>query len=429
VRRSGLLIIAVTLLMAAGAAFTAYRLSSPTVLRIAVGPIGSEDVRLTAALVQHLARERAKLRLKLVLSENLRDSAAKLTNGQADLAIIRTDINFPSAGQTVAIMRRHSMVIATTTDSGIFRLSDLRGRRLGLAQGLINNEMLLRRIFQHYEIRPEEVTLVPVEYKRIEQALRNHEIDAFYAVGGAGSPNIRETIMGFGAALRGLAFVHIREAEAIASRNRDLEAYDVLRGAYGGEPPRPTESVQTVAVAYRLIAHRSLSDDLVADLTEALFQARQTIQNDVPIAQFITAPATEKDAQLPVHPGAAAYIDGERQTFFDKYGDWFYLGVMALSILGSVAAAMASRFSSRQREHGMQGLDQLLVILGEARRAQDEASLSNLERDVDDILAATLKLARTNNLDAAATAAYRMAVDQATAAIGERRRILAQSIT
>lgn len=428
-RRSGLLIIAVTLLAAAAAAFIAYRASSPTVLKIAVGPIGSEDVRLAAAFVQHLTRERSKVRLKLVLSENMSDSAFKLSSNQADLAIVRTDINFPVAGQTVAILRRHSMIIATTTDSDIFRLSDLRGRRLGLSPGLINNETLLRRIFQHYEIRSEDVMLVPVEYRRIEQALRNREIDAFYAVGGAGSPNIRETILAFGAALRGLAFVPIREAEAIAARNRDLEAYEVLRGAYGGEPPRPTENVQTVSVTYRLVAHRNLNDDVVADLTEALFQARQTIQNDVPIAQFMTAPTTEKDAQLPVHPGAAAYLDGERQSFFDKYGDWLYLGIMVFSILGSIIAAMASRLSSIHREQGMQDLDRVLAILGEARRAQSEADLASLEREMDDILAATLKLARNNNLDAAATAAYRMAVDQVTAAIAERRRILAQSVT
>ena len=34
---------------------------------------------------------------------------------------------------------------------------------------------------------------------------------------------------------------------------------------------------------------------------------------------------------MTVHPGAAAYLDGELKTFFDRYSDLLYWGLMAMS--------------------------------------------------------------------------------------------------
>jgi hypothetical protein len=42
------------------------------------------------------------------------------------------------------------------------------------------------------------------------------------------------------------------------------------------------------------------------------------------------------------HPGAAAFIDDHMQSFFDKYSDFIYLGIMLLSGLGSGAASWRS---------------------------------------------------------------------------------------
>jgi hypothetical protein len=38
----------------------------------------------------------------------------------------------------------------------------------------------------------------------------------------------------------------------------------------------------------------------------------------------------DKDAYIPIHPGAAAYFNGEQRTFFDKYGDLIFYGSILL---------------------------------------------------------------------------------------------------
>ena len=68
-RHTYLLVIGLVLLAAGVVAAVFYIQSRPTHLKIAVGPRGGDDIRLVQALSQHLARERAKVRLHVVRKE------------------------------------------------------------------------------------------------------------------------------------------------------------------------------------------------------------------------------------------------------------------------------------------------------------------------------------------------------------------------
>ena len=53
----------------------------------------------------------------------------------------------------------------------------------------------------------------------------------------------------------------------------------------------------------------------------------------------ITAPSTNSDAYLPVHPGAAAFYNGTQESFLDQWGNAIFLAPMIFGVLISVAAA------------------------------------------------------------------------------------------
>src|SRR5690606_2457949 len=133
-----------------------------------------------------------------------------------------------------------------------------------------------------------------------------------------------------------------------------------------------------------------LDDSWVGELVGAILSLRVTLAAELPAIQGLEAPKTDKDAPLAVHSGAAAFIDGEQETFFERYGDWFYLGVMALSLIGSGTAGLLGYGSSTRRKRGMADLDRLVVLLGAMRSAADEAELTAMEREADAILAGVL---------------------------------------
>ena len=56
---------------------------------------------------------------------------------------------------------------------------------------------------------------------------------------------------------------------------------------------------------------------------------RQALIAENPAAARIEMPDTDKDAAIPVHPGAEAYVDGEEKTFMDRYSDLIWWGILA----------------------------------------------------------------------------------------------------
>jgi hypothetical protein len=51
-----------------------------------------------------------------------------------------------------------------------------------------------------------------------------------------------------------------------------------------------------------------------------------------PMFAQITAPSTDPDAYLPLHPGAAAFYNDTQPSFVDEYGNYIYLGPMILGV-------------------------------------------------------------------------------------------------
>jgi TRAP transporter TAXI family solute receptor len=425
--RRGFLALAGLLAIFGIAASVFYTLNQPRTLRLAVGPLGSEDARMAAGFVQGLSREKSAIRLRLVLTEGSEESAKRIDSGQADLAIVRPDIALPANADTALITRRSFPFLITRKETAIGRIADLRGRKIGVVRNPHGNIALLTRVLAQYEVTPEEVEIVGLLPEEIVPAAREKRIDAFFSISAVAAHTNNDGL----ARLRSAwgddpVLIPIREADALKARYRSIETGEIVRGALGGDPPRPSESLPTIAITSRLMAAQSLDDALVGELVKAILGLRLTLAAELPSIQGLETPTTDKDAPLPVHSGAAAFIDGEQETFFERYGDWFYLGVMGLSLLGTGAAGVLSRESAVRRRRALAGLDRLVTLLREVRDTTAEAHLAELDAEADAILVGVLSDFARGDLDSEGLSAYRLVLDQVGRAIAEQRRALAE---
>ncbi|MGL5734019.1 MAG: ABC transporter substrate-binding protein, partial [Beijerinckiaceae bacterium] len=249
-RRVGPPLIAMLLFGVALAALGWQYLQRPTVLRVAVGPIGSEDVRLMAGVAQYLAREKSPYRFRLVLADSPVDAAKRLDEDKVQLAVIRSDQAIPVSGLTVMTLRRSYAVIVTAADRGIERITDLRGRRVGVSRNVPGNAQLLQTILAHYELPRDSVTIQFIDQADRGAVLKDGVVDAIFAVAPATSRNFADAVAAMARSVGEdkVRFIPIPEAEAIAGRNRAVEASDLVRGAFGGDPPRPPEPIKSVAI-------------------------------------------------------------------------------------------------------------------------------------------------------------------------------------
>src|SRR5436190_11662182 len=102
-RRYSLLILAAGIFLFGAAAGSLYLFLRPTILRIAVGPPGSDDQKLIQTIAQIFARDRSPVRLTPITTEGTPESLALLTTGKADLAVARGDLNVPANAESVVI--------------------------------------------------------------------------------------------------------------------------------------------------------------------------------------------------------------------------------------------------------------------------------------------------------------------------------------
>ena len=427
-RRSIFVVIAGGLATIFVLALGAYVYQRPSVLRIAVVRDGI-DQAIVAAAAHEFARERETIRLELVPVEGLAESSAMIDEERADLAIVRSDVALPTEGKTALVMRKDAAILLAPAGTDLHTVIDLRGRRIAILENTPGDNGadrgLIETVLAQYDIRPDAVKTIPLDLARLRMALENHDVDAVMAVGVPGLGHVADAVAavtqsGHGAPI----FIPVTEAKAIAQRSPNFESVEVLRGVFGGAQPKPEASFETLAVSKRLVARTHLDNNLVGKLTELMLAARPNLAIQHPVASRIEAPETSKRAAYSVHPGAAAFIDDEEESFFEKYSDAIYIGAMCFGLLGSVAAALASRFNRNKNEAADWILLRLLEILKASREA-DAKTLDALEKEADDLLATALapKSPRAM-MEVDRISALGIAFEQTRNAIADRRNNL-----
>jgi TRAP transporter TAXI family solute receptor len=421
-RRIWLIGIVGTLALAAVVAYGLY-LTRPMPLRIAVGPPGSEDARLISAIAAHLGRDRAAIRLRVIPKDGPDDAAAAIDSGEASIAVVRRDVAMPAKGQAIAILRRNIVVLLVPPDSKIEKVSDLSGRKVGFIRRTINGR-LLTTLLTNYEVKPHDINGVAVDPGEVGEVVRTGKIDALLLTGAISNPILADMVTAMSRDGQPPKFIQISESEAIAQRLPAYESTQILAGAFGGTPPRPADSVETIGFSHYIVVHSNIDEQTAGELARLLFGIRSSLAGEFPAIARIEAPSTDKDAAVSVHPGAAAYLDGTQKNFFDRYSDYFYLMVMLVSILGSGAAGLMTYSNSANRQNNKLLLNRLLEIAKSAHGAETELELNALRDEADEILASTISQAADDRVSQAGLSAFTLALDQARQAITARRAFL-----
>src|SRR5258708_26013461 len=86
----------------------------PVILRIAVGPANSDDIKVVQALTQAFTHAHSHVRLRPMQTDGATASAQALADGKADLAIIRGALEVPQDAQAVPTVRNSVAALGVT---------------------------------------------------------------------------------------------------------------------------------------------------------------------------------------------------------------------------------------------------------------------------------------------------------------------------
>jgi TRAP transporter TAXI family solute receptor len=400
----------------------------PVSLKIAVGPPSSDDVKVVQALTQAFTQSHGYVRLRPVQTDGAAASADALAAGKVDLAIVRGDLDVPKNAQAVATLRKNFVVLWVPPRKGrkaaskITKIAQLAGHRVGVVGRTAANVNLLKVILQQYAVDPSKVEVVQFAAPEAAEAIRNQKADVYLAAGPLNSKITADAIAASAKDGGAPTFLEIDRADAIAQNHPAYDAGEIPAGTFAAD--RPDEEVKTISFSHHIVARKSLSEATVAAFTRQLFAIRQQLISEFPLAAKIETPDTDKDAAIPAHPGAAAFVDGEEKTFLDRYSDYIWWSLMALSAMGSLGAWFAGYLKKDERNSNSHLRERLLEMIADARKCETIEGLDSMQTEADAILRDTLHCFEDGAIQEGALSAFNIALDQFHHAVADRRALL-----
>ena len=431
IKTSPFLVLAAGLLLFAAAIGGYLLITRPTTLRIAVGPSGSDDLNLIQALAQNFSREKGPIRLTLIPTAGPVDSLNVLRAHKADLAVARGDEEMPDGTDSVAVLRKNVVVLWAIARKGskgsknkLKGLDDLPGHRIAVVGRTQVNLTLLRVILKESGVDPDKVTVLQFNPDQIAAMAKDTTIDAFMTVAPLDSKITTDALAATARGRGEPAFLPIDVSEAIASRHPLYQSEEIPGSTFSSSPARPDDKIETVGVSHLILAPKTLSDSTVAAFTRQLFAAKPTLARELPSAAKIEKPDTDKDAALPAHPGAAAYIDGNERTFMDNYSDYIWAAVLLFSVLGSGIAGLRHYVRRDERKLTILHREKLLAAISLVRQINSIEELDTMQREADEFLRETLECYDDGAIEQADLAAYSLVLDQFHNAVVDRRAVI-----
>src|ERR1700731_2551204 len=374
--------------LVSGASLLAYRYyPRPATLAVAVGSIDGEAAKAMSAIASELVSTNAPVRLKVIDSGTALEAANAFFAGKVDLAVVRGDVGDLSQAQAVVVVSHVVVLIIAPPGSSIDGIDGLKGHTVGVVGGAANAK-IVDVLTKEYDLVNAKVVFKNLALADVRQAIQSKQVSALLV-----AIPLAEKYLSL---VRGFfqldhkkvpVLISIDSAGAIAENERAFESFDVPKGTLRGSPPVPEDDLTTLRTSLYLVAQKKLGADLVTRLTQAIMSARRELMREQPLFAQITAPSTDQDAYLPLHPGAAAVYNSTTQSFMDEYGNWIYLTPM---VLGGVATMLAAAWKFLGVGNRVTGgpLDSLYALARRIRKVDTEAELSDIEEEIDGILQA-----------------------------------------
>ncbi len=412
--------------LVSGASLFAYRYyTRPVTLTVAVGSIDGEAAKAMSTMASRLVSTNAPVRLTVIDSGTALEAAKAFSAGNVDLAVVRGDVGDLSQAQAVVVVSHMVALIIAPPGSTIDSMDKLKGRRVGVIGG-DTNAKIVDVLSKGYGLDRAKV-FKDIALPDARRAIQTKEVSALLVVIPLAEKYlslVRGVVQQGPKALPVL--IPIDSAGAIAETERAYESFDVPKGTLRAAPPVPDDDLTTLRATLYLVASKKLGSDLVATLTQTIMSVRRDLLVEQPIFAQITAPSTDQDAYLPLHPGAAAVYNGTQQSFMDEYGNWIYLTPM---VLGGIATVLATawKFLGIGNPATREGpLDSLYALGRRIRNADSEAELLDIEEEIDNILKAQRAKSASGDESAVDDATLNVAAHRLESLIHDRRAMLAK---
>ncbi|WP_166299158.1 TAXI family TRAP transporter solute-binding subunit [Bradyrhizobium sp. 2S1] len=314
-------------------------------LVFAVGDAKGPEAKFAARLATVLKTNSSRLRLKIAPNPDNAKALAQFDRRDAALAILRTDAKVPPRARAIAILEHDVVLVLSPGGKKIKSLAELKKKKIAVVGDGENSVNFVRSAL--------EISDSPDAAQRVQQAPPNTPFDKLFASGFSAVVAIEhaskiikdKTYEQYAKRSGGFTLNAIDAAKALARKYPAISEETVSTGMLSSSPAIPDDDVDTIGLEWLLVAQSWMSTTTAAELARIVYENKSELALDDGFASKIEPAETDKDAFIVAHQGAAEYINDDTKSFMDRYSDVMYLGAAALSIIGSIFAAIYTKIT------------------------------------------------------------------------------------
>jgi TRAP-type uncharacterized transport system substrate-binding protein len=385
INRRQVLLFALATLILTGATVWGGRilLKNSETLTFAVGEANSDEAQFAAKLATVLKNNSSRLRLKIAFNADNARALSQFDRKEADLAILRTDAKVPPRARALAILEHDVLLLIGPGNKKIKSLADLKKiKKIAVIGDGDNNVAFVRNIL--------DMSDGTEAASRVQSAPGGSTLDKLLGSGGFGaviaivhtSKIMKDKSYEQYAKRGGFTLNAIDEAKALERKIPGISEETLSTGMLSSSPEIPDDDLDTVGLQWLLVAQSRMSTTTSGDLARIIYENKSGLALDDGFASRIEPAATDKDAFIVAHQGAAEYINDDTKSFMDRYSDMLYFGAAAASVIGSIFATIYTNITRIAPEKASE-LSTAILNIGE--RIEHASSLDALEALQDEL--------------------------------------------
>lgn len=243
----------------------------------------------------------------------------EMAEGKYQIAFVQNDIAFFAVeGETLpdfegnpveniagmATLYSEDIQIVTRKDSGLESLEDLKGKKVAVGDQGSGAEVNAKQVLEAAGITYDDIEVNYLGFGDAAQGLQNGTLDAAFITAGAPTSAIQEL-----GATQEVNVLSIPDdvIEKLTSEYGYYTEQTISADTYADQGQE--EDIKTVSVMAMLIVDKELPEDLVYNLTKAMFEEREALEAAHARGADITLETALDGMSIELHPGAKKYYD------------------------------------------------------------------------------------------------------------------------
>jgi hypothetical protein len=365
----------------------------------------------------------SRLQIKIVRNADNAKALGQFDRKLADLAILRTDAKIPPRARSIAILEHDVLILISPGDKKIKSLSDLKKKKVALLTSG-NNLAFVRNVL--------DIAEGTDAGSRLQLAPPSSSLDKLFGSGGYGaviavdhaSAIVKDKNFEQTAKRAPFTVNAVDEAKALSRRHPGILEETLATGLLSSTPQIPDDDLDTIGLQWLLVGQATMSANTAGDLARTIYENKAELALDDGFASKIEPADVEKTALVVAHQGVTEYINDTAKSFLERYSDLLYLGVAALSIIGSIFLALYTKVTRVAPEKASELATAILDIGERVADAQSMEGLEGLQDELERVIRGVVIGLRDGTISSDGLDTFKLGYEFVRDEIGMRRERL-----